>query len=74
MHKRDAIHKLASIYNDPLLISKYRTLRNLVTSSIRKSKQMFFNTHLQNARGNQKLIWKMALNKNPTVATTEITF
>ena len=49
MHKRDAIHKLASIYNDPLLISKYRTLRNLVTSSIHKSKQMFFNTHIQNA-------------------------
>ena len=37
---------------------------------------MFFNTHIQNTRGNQKQMWKiikMALNKNPTVATTEIT-
>ena len=76
MHERDIVHKLACTYNDSNLMSKYRKLRNQVTSAIQNAKRTFFHSEIKHASGNQRRMWqviRLATNKQSSSPNSDIT-
>ena len=59
IHKRDEAHRKATKENDPIAFSSYRSLRNKVTSKIRKSKQEYYTTRINETTNSPRLMWKV---------------
>ena len=59
IYKRDYTHKIALRTNDRESWKHYRSLRNNVTSMIRKAKSSFYTTQIHNATGNAHRMWKI---------------
>ena len=57
MYTRDHLHYRATKYNDPEVMSQYRTLRNNITTTIRDMKLQYFTELHENGRKNPKLFW-----------------
>ena len=59
MRQRDYHHKKAINSNNPADWSDYKLLRNKVNSSIRRAKENYYKSQLNENQSNPKGIWKI---------------
>ena len=50
--------KQATKTDDPQVWDDYKKFRNLVNNEIKKSKASYYHSHIENNRGNPKVLWR----------------
>ena len=59
IRQRNYVHKLAVTTKESSHFCHYRSLRNKVTSTIRKTKYSYYTSQIQNASNNSSLMWNI---------------
>ena len=56
---RDYVKRKAISYNDAALWQTYRTLRNMVTSTVRRKKKLYYDSKISDCQSNPKQLWNV---------------
>ena len=56
---RDYVKRKAISYNDAALWQTYRSLRNVVTSTIRRKKKLYYDSKITDCQSNPKQLWNV---------------
>ena len=59
IYERNHVHKLYIRSKDATLFQKYKTLRNLITSTIGKQKQFYYTEQIKMNTSNKKGMWNV---------------
>ena len=59
IYKRNHLHKIAVKTNNPDKWNEYRTIRNKITNTIRKTKKSYYKTKIETVDNNPKSIWNL---------------
>ena len=59
IYHRDYVKRKAISYNDAALWQTYRTLRNMVTSTIRRKKKLYYDSRITDCQSNTKQFWNV---------------
>ena len=59
MHRRDYLKQKAALSNDQALWEEYKLARNHTNNEIKKAKQKYFTTNLENAKTNPRKTWNL---------------
>ena len=59
IYYRDYIKRKAISYNDAALWQTYRSLRNVVTSTIRRKKKLYYDSKITDRQSNPKQLWNV---------------
>ena len=59
MHERDYLKRKAALADNQTLWKEYKVARNHTNNEIRKAKQKYFATNLENAKTNSRKTWKL---------------
>ena len=59
IYRRDYVKRKAISYNDAALWQTYRTLRNMVTSTVRRQKELYYDSKITDCQSNPKQLWNV---------------
>ena len=59
IYRRDYAKRRAISYNDAALWQTYRTLRNMVTSTVRRKKKLYYDSKITDCQSNPKQLWNV---------------